>query len=56
MLDLAAAKCLSTVKGKFDLKLRHAASQWNTKLRLGEELLKDTGSENDQSRSGNPVS
>jgi len=51
MLDLAAAKYVSAVKRKFDLKWRHAASHWNTKLRLGEELLKDTGSETDQSRS-----
>jgi hypothetical protein len=54
MLDLAAVKCVSAVKRKFDLKWRHAAPHWNTKLSLGEERLKEIGSENDQSRSGNP--
>jgi hypothetical protein len=42
--------------GKIDLQLRYAALYWNTKLRLGKELLKETGSEVYQSRSGNPLS
>jgi hypothetical protein len=56
MLYLAAVKCVSVVNWKFDLRLRIATPHWNTKLRPGKELMKETGSENDQSRSGNPLS
>jgi hypothetical protein len=56
MLYLAAVKYVSDVKWKFDLQLKYAAPHWNTKLRIGKELLKETGPESDQSRSGNPLS